>query len=387
MSQTVEILHDLIGFATVSRDPNRALIDYVADRLDNAGISVTVIPDDSGKKANLFASTGPQEPDNGGVMLSGHTDVVPIDGQDWTRPAFTCTEEDGRLYGRGTADMKGFCAAAIASFVAANHLPLRSPLHLALSHDEEIGCIGVRSMIEMMAKAPFRPAMCIVGEPTQMGLGTGHKGKTAVRAHCHGRAGHSALAPLAVNALHLACDLASEIRATQDDLRQNGAQDNDYNIPYTTLHVGRIDGGVQLNIVPHEAVIDFEIRNLAEDNPQDIIRTIERKIAPIIARAQQTVPEAAINFTITNTYPGLNTAANEDVVTLLKSLTGNNTTIKMAFGTEGGLFSHDLGIPTVICGPGSMDQGHKPDEFVTIKQLALCDDMLGKLNQRLVTGL
>ena len=387
MSQTVEILHDLIGFATVSRDPNRALTDYVANRLDEAGVNVTVIPDDSGKKANLFASTGPQEPGNGGVMLSGHTDVVPIDGQYWTRPAFTCTEEDGRLYGRGTADMKGFCAAAIASFVAASNLPLRSPLHLALSHDEEIGCIGVRSMIEMMAKAPFRPAMCIVGEPTQMGLGTGHKGKTAIRAHCHGRAGHSALAPLAVNALHLACDLAGEIRATQDDLRQNGAQDDDYNIPYTTLHVGRIDGGVQLNIVPHEAVIDFEIRNLAEDNPQDILQTIESRIAPIIARAQQIAPEVAINFTITNTYPGLNTDADEDVVTLLKSLTGANTTIKMAFGTEGGLFFRDLGIPTVICGPGSMDQGHKPDEFVTRQQLTLCDDMLAKLNQRLVTGL
>ena len=173
-------------------------------------------------------------------------------------------------------------------------------------------------MIEMMAKAPFRPAMCIVGEPTQMGLGTGHKGKTAIRAHCHGRAGHSALAPPAVNALHLACDLASEIRATQDDLRQNGAQDGDYNIPYTTLHVGRIDGGVQLNIVTHEAVIDFEIRNLAEDNPQDIRQTIKSRIAPIIARAQQIAPEAAINFTITNTYPGLNTDADEDVVTLLE---------------------------------------------------------------------
>ena len=417
MSQTVEILHDLISFATVSRDPNRALIDYVADRLDDAGISATVIPDESNKKANLFASIGPtgsgpvgsgpvssgpvssgpvssgpvssgqHGPDNGGVMLSGHTDVVPIDGQDWTRPAFTCTEEDGRLYGRGTTDMKGFCAAAIASFVAASKLPLRSPLHLALSYDEEIGCIGVRSIIEMMAKAPFRPAMCIVGEPTEMGLGTGHKGKTAIRAQCHGRAGHSALAPLAVNALHLACDLAGEIRATQDELRENGARDDDYNIPYTTLHVGRIDGGVQLNIVPHEAVIDFEIRNLAEDNPQDIIQTIERRIAPIIARAQQIAPEAAINFTITNTYPGLDTAPDEDVVTLLKSLTGANTTIKMAFGTEGGLFSRDLGIPTVICGPGSMDQGHKPDEFVTRQQLALCDDMLAKLNQRLVAGL
>jgi acetylornithine deacetylase len=386
MSQTVEILHDLIGFASVSRDPNKALIDYVAARLADVGVTATIIPDESGAKANLFASTGPP-PGKGGVMLSGHTDVVPIDGQNWTKPAFECTSENGRLYGRGTADMKGFCAAAIASFTEATHLPLKTPLHLALSYDEEIGCIGVRSMIEMMANAPFRPAMCIVGEPTEMGLGTGHKGKTAIRAHCHGRAGHSALAPLAVNALHLACDLAGEVRATQDDIRNNGAKDHDYNIPYTTLHVGRIEGGVQLNIVPHEAFIDFEIRNLSEDNPQDIINMIKNRIAPIIAKAQEIAPEAAINFTITNTYPGMNTDPDAAVVTLLKSLTGANTTIKMAFGTEGGLFSRDLGIPTVICGPGSMDQGHKPDEYVTEAQLALCDDMLGKLNQRLVAGI
>jgi acetylornithine deacetylase len=153
------------------------------------------------------------------------------------------------------------------------------------------------------------------------------------------------------------------------------------------LHVGRIEGGVQLNIVPHEAVIDFEIRNLAEDDPQQIIKTIETRIAPIIEKARQIAPEAAINFTITNTYPGMNTNPEEDVVTLLKSLTGANTTIKMSFGTEGGLFSRDLGIPTVICGPGSMDQGHKPDEFVSEAQLAMCDDMLAKLNQRLVAGL
>jgi acetylornithine deacetylase len=386
MSQTVEILHDLIGFASVSRDPNKALIDYVAARLADVGVTATIIPDESGAKANLFASTGPP-PGKGGVMLSGHTDVVPIDGQNWTKPAFECTSENGRLYGRGTADMKGFCAAAIASFTEATHLPLKTPLHLALSYDEEIGCIGVRSMIEMMANAPFRPAMCIVGEPTEMGLGTGHKGKTAIRAHCHGRAGHSALAPLAVNALHLVCDLAGEVRATQDDIRNNGAKDHDYNIPYTTLHVGRIEGGVQLNIVPHEAFIDFEIRNLSEDNPQDIINMIKNRIAPIIAKAQEIAPEAAINFTITNTYPGMNTDPDAAVVTLLKSLTGANTTIKMAFGTEGGLFSRDLGIPTVICGPGSMDQGHKPDEYVTEAQLALCDDMLGKLNQRLVAGI
>ena len=385
MSKTTDILADLIGFATVSRDPNKALIDYVADRLAACGVTAQIIPNADGSKANLYASTGPSI--DGGVMLSGHTDVVPVDGQDWTRPPFTCTKEQDRFYGRGTADMKGFVAAAIASFEAASQMPLTSPLHLALSYDEEIGCIGVRSMIDMLAEAPMRPAMCIVGEPTEMGLATGHKGKTAIQAICHGRTGHSALAPMAMNALHLACDLVGEIRAIQDDVRQNGARDEAYNVPYTTLHVGKLHGGVQVNIVPHEAVIDFEIRNLAEDDPETILATIKARASAIVAAAKTHAAEADISFTITNSYPGLNTPETADIVALVKSLTGANTTIKVAFGTEGGLFSRDLGIPTIVCGPGSMDQGHKPDEFITGTQLGLCDEMLAALNTRLVAGL
>lgn len=242
-------------------------------------------------------------------------------------------------------------------------------------------------MIEMMQQAPFQPAMCIVGEPTEMGLATGHKGKTAVQAVCTGRAGHSALAPMALNALHLACDLVGEIRATQDEIRASGHHDHDYNVPYTTLHVGKLHGGVQLNIVPHEAVIDFEIRNVAEDDPQQILALIYERAAPLIAAAKAHAPEADIAFTITNSYPGLNTPDSAEIIALVKSLTGANTTIKVAFGTEGGLFTRDLGIPTVICGPGSMDQGHKPDEYVTGTQLALCDNMLAALNARLVLGL
>ena len=385
MNKTIDILRDLIAFNTVSRDPNRDLIDYVVRRLEHIGVDATLIPNDDGPKANLFASIGPRV--NGGVMLSGHTDVVPIDGQNWTRPAFECTQEDNRLYGRGTADMKGFVAAALASFEAAKKLPLKTPLHIALSYDEEIGCIGVRSMLEMMKTAPFTPDMCIVGEPTEMGLATGHKGKTAIQAACHGRAGHSALAPMAVNALHLACDLTSEIRATQANIEANGTKDPAYNVPYTTLHVGKLHGGIQVNIVPHEAIVDFEIRNLAQDDPATILQQIKDRIAPIIAAAQTRAAEADITFTITNSYPGLETPVEAGIVTMMKSLTGINTTIKVAFGTEGGLFSRDLGIPTVVCGPGSMEQGHKPDEFVTTDQLALCDDMLGKLNERLVAGL
>lgn len=385
MNQTIDILHDLVGFASVSRDPNRMLIDYVADKLADNGVDPVIIPDESGKKANLYAVTGPEI--DGGVMLSGHTDVVPIDGQNWTKPAFSCTHENGRYYGRGTADMKGFVAASIASFIDATRLELTSPLHLALSYDEEIGCIGVRSLIDMMGKSKHKPAFCIIGEPTEMGLGTGHKGKTAIRANCQGREGHSALAPMAMNALHLACDLAGEIRQMQAELVRNGNKDDDYNVPYTTMHVGRIEGGVQLNIVPNAANIDFEIRNLAEDDPIALLDSLKQRITPIIQAAKKTAPEADIQFTITNTYPGLNTPKDAEIVDFMKALTGNNTTIKMAFGTEGGLFSRDIGIPTVVCGPGSMDQGHKPDEFVTGEQLVQCDNMLSALNQRLVEGI
>jgi acetylornithine deacetylase len=385
MSATVEILKDLIGFATVSRDPNRDLIDYVAARLEAVGADWQVIPDADGGKANLFATAGPR--DIGGVMLSGHTDVVPVDGQDWRVPPFTCTESDGRYYGRGTADMKGFVAAAINAFETAARGGLATPLHLALSYDEELGCLGVRSMIDMLAAEPVRPVMCIVGEPTEMGLATGHKGKTVIHADCTGMAAHSSLAPLAVNAVHLACDLVAAIRRRQQDIVENGQHDAAYNIPYSTLHVGRIEGGLQVNIVPRGARVEFEIRNLADDDPQTIIEAIRADIAPIIVAARQTTPAADISLTVVNSYPGLETALDSEVVTLLQELTGVNATCKVAFGTEGGLFARDLGIPTIICGPGSMDQGHKPDEFVTAAQLALCDDMLASLTSRLQKGL
>ena len=385
MTATIDILRDLVGFATVSRDPNRALIDYVADRLAATDADVRIIPDEDGGKANLFATTGPR--DRGGVMLSGHTDVVPVDGQEWTVPAFACTEADGRLYGRGTADMKGFVAAALNAFEVAAGTELATPLHLALSYDEELGCLGVRSLIDMLAAAPVRPEMCIVGEPTEMGLATGHKGKTVVRADCTGMAAHSSLAPLAVNAVHLACDLVSAIRSRQQSIIETGTHDGAYNIPYTTLHVGRIEGGVQVNIVPQEASVEFEIRNLAGDDPTILIEAITQDIAPVIAAARKTSAEADIRLTVVNSYPGLETALDERVVALLRDLTGVNATCKMAFGTEGGLFARDLGIPTVVCGPGSMDQGHKPDEFVTVEQLAICDQMLGGLTARLQAGL
>ena len=380
----LEIFERLIAFDTVSSNPNIGLMDYVADLLARAGIEPVLIRDSNGGKANLYASVGPAGV--GGVMLSGHTDVVPAEGQHWTVPAFALTAQDGRYYGRGAADMKGFVACAIAAMLDAGRRPLKVPLHLALSYDEEIGCMGVGSLIDMLALAPVRPRMCIVGEPTGMQVATGHKGKIAMRATCVGREGHSALAPMALNALHLAVDFINVVRDIQARLAQSGLRDGDYDVPYTTLHIGKLHGGLQVNIVPNRAVIDFEIRSLAGEDTDALIAELTAAAEAIVAPLRGKFPEAAIVVERLWDYPGLGTPSDAGVVNFVKSLTGANGTIKVAFGTEGGLFDARLGIPTVICGPGSMAQGHKPDEFVTVEQIALCQAMLGALVDRLVVG-
>jgi acetylornithine deacetylase len=382
--QTRDILARLIAFDTVSSNPNMALMEYVRGLLAGAGIHAVLIPDAGGGKANLYATVGPA---GGGVMLSGHTDVVPVTGQDWTRPPFALTERDGRYFGRGTADMKGFVACAIAAMLDAAGRDLKTPLHLALSYDEEIGCMGVRSLIGMLAASPVRPAMCIVGEPTGMLVATGHKGKVALRATCTGREGHSALAPMALNALHLAADFVAVVREIQADVAVGGVQDGDYDVPYSTLHVGKMAGGVQVNIVPNLAVIDWEIRSPADEDVAALIARVEAAAAAIVAPLRTAFPEAAIRVERLWDYPGLGTPTDAGVVRFVQSLTGANGTIKVAFGTEGGLFAERLGIPTVICGPGSMAQGHKPDEWVAVEQIVRCEAMLGALLTRLEAGI
>jgi acetylornithine deacetylase len=379
-----DILDRLVAFDTTSSKPNRDLMAYVQAQLDSAGVRVTLVPDATGGKANLYASTGPEGP--GGVMLSGHTDVVPVEGQAWTRPPFALTEGGGRLYGRGTADMKGFVACALEAMLLAARRPLAVPLHLALSYDEEVGCLGVRSLIDLLAQAPVQPRFCLVGEPTGMQVATGHKGKVALRATCTGREGHSALAPLALNALHLAADFLGAVRALQAEVAATGLRDGDYDVPYTTLHVGKMQGGVQVNIVPNQASLDFEIRALAGVDVPGLIARLQAAAEAITAPLRQDFPEAAIRVERLWDYPGLNTPTDAEVVRFVKGLTGANGTIKVAFGTEGGLFYQRLGIPTVICGPGSMAQGHKPDEFVTLEQLDRCRAMLGALLDRLQSG-
>ena len=382
---TLDYLEKLLSFDTTSANANSEMIKWVETELLSFGASVKIIPNVDESKANLFATLGPQ--DIGGVMLSGHTDVVPVTGQAWTVPAFSMTQRDGKIFGRGTADMKGFIAAMMNAAKLASTQTLKTPLHLALSYDEEIGCIGVRSMIDMLSNAPIRPQMCIVGEPTGLAVATGHKGKIAARAKCTGRAGHSALAPFAVNALYLANEFITELRKVQDVLRLGVVQDLDYDVPYTTLHVGRIAGGGALNIVPHSCELDFEIRNLAQDNPAEILEKLRQAADLIALSARNVASEANIEIEVFNTYPGLDTPPSAPVVGFVKSLMGANGTIKVAYGTEGGLFDQSLGVPTVVCGPGDMAQGHKPDEFITEAQLAACDTMLVNLLHRLVAGI
>ena len=372
------LLARLVAFDTVTLQPNLALIEAVRELLAAHGIASTLVRSQDGTRANLHASVGPA--DVPGVLLSGHTDVVPAAGQAWTVPPFALTERDGLLYGRGTADMKGFVACAVNAMLRASGRPLRRPLQLALSYDEEIGCVGVRRLLEVMETAPVRPALCIVGEPTSMQIATGHKGKMALRAVCQGLEGHSALAPRALNAIHLACDLVGAMRALQDALRARGARDPAYDVPYATVHAGCIHGGRALNIVPNECTVDFEIRHLAQDDPDALLAPLRQAADGIREQARRQAPAADIRIETVNAYPGLDTHPASEAVRFVESLLPAGTgRTKVAFGTEGGLFTRHLDVPVVVCGPGSIVQAHKPDEYVSRAQLAECDAFMERL--------
>ena len=361
---TIELLKKLISFNTVSRESNLALIDFVREYLATHGVESSLTHNDEKTKANLHAVIGPA--DIPGVMLSGHTDVVPVDGQDWSSDPFTMRTHEQRLYGRGTADMKGFIASVLAFVPKATAAKLARPVHIALSYDEEIGCIGVRRMIDVLADAPVKPAFCIIGEPTEMGVAIAHKGKTGAICTCTGVEAHSALAPTGLNAIYLASEMIGAIRSLQVEIEAIGNRDPAYAVPYTTLHVGTIEGGTALNIVPNQCSFKFEIRNLPEDDPSVLMQRLAEKAANIVEPHKAQFPDANLSIEIFNEYPGLDTNPEDEVVTFVKSLTGANDHFKVAFGTEGGLFQQRLGTPTVVCGPGSMEQGHKPDEFIAL---------------------
>ncbi len=376
-SETEKILEKLIGYPTVSRDSNLDLIYFIESYLTDLGISSELIFNQEKTKANLHAKIGPQELP--GIMLSGHTDVVPIDGQDWTKNPFSMECANQKLYGRGTTDMKGFIASVLAMLPKAVKRNLNRPIHLAFSYDEEIGCVGVKRMIDIFESAPLQPEFCIIGEPTEMQVAIAHKGKTGALCTCHGVEAHSALATNGLNAIYLATELIQSIRGIQETIKLNSDHDHHYSVPYTTLHVGTIEGGTALNIIPRECQFMFEVRHTRSDDPNEIIQRIRASAQDIVEQYQDDFPTISIDIEIFNAYPGLNTSAEEKVVKLTQQLMDTEEFIKLAFGTEGGLFQDRLGIPTVVCGPGSMEQGHKPDEFVARSELARCDQFLDRL--------
>ncbi|MDE2446026.1 MAG: acetylornithine deacetylase [Alphaproteobacteria bacterium] len=381
MTKSISYLEKLTAFATISKDSNLALTDYVQELLKSWGIASTLVHNEEGTKANLWATIGPS--DKGGVALSAHTDVVPVVGQNWTSDPFTLVKRGGNLYGRGTADMKGFIACCLAMAQKIDQTKLKTPIHFAFSYDEEIGCIGVRRLLDMLKSLPFRPRFCIVGEPTMLQVVTAHKGKLGFRVTAHGLEAHSSLAPIGVNAIYMACDLIAEIRRIQSDLAAHGARDGDYEVAFTTLHVGKMAGGEVMNIVPNHASFDFEIRYLPQDDEHAIVALIKQAAEDVAMRFRGVYPDARFTFADLQSYPALDTPVDSEVVNFVRALTGGNSTGKITFGTEGGLFQKELGIPAVVCGPGNIAVAHKPDEYVSEAQMAACDEMLAKLVERL----
>ncbi|MDQ7981263.1 acetylornithine deacetylase [Paraburkholderia sp. SARCC-3016] len=381
---TQTLLDTLIGFATVSRDSNLELVVFIRDYLRALGVHSELFYNDERTKANLFATLGPD--DRGGIVLSGHTDVVPIDGQSWTVDPFRLTASEGRLYGRGTADMKGFIASVLAAVPAFLERPLKLPVHLAFSYDEEVGCLGVRPMLADLEKRPHRPRLCLIGEPTGLKPVLGHKGKLAMRCHVKGAACHSAYAPYGVNAIQYAARLVNRLEEIGETLAQPEHQDARFDPPFSTVQTGVIKGGRALNIVPSECEFDFEVRALpgfdAQTVPDKLQAYAESELLPKMRAVQR---DTDIRLQALSAYPALATEADSEAARLLALLSETSEFGTVAFGTEGGLFEQ-AGIPTVVCGPGSMDQGHKPDEFITLEQLARCDAMMVRLADHLCTA-
>jgi acetylornithine deacetylase len=375
------LLERLIGFATVSRDSNLELIAFIERYLAEFGIRSELFYNAERTKANLFATIGP--PDRGGVVLSGHTDVVPVDGQAWTVEPFRLSARDGRLYGRGTADMKGFIASVLAAVPVFLSADLKTPVHLAFSYDEEVGCLGVRPMLEALAKRPHKPLLCLIGEPTELKPVLGHKGKLAMRCCVKGAACHSAYAPYGVNAIQYAARLIGRLDEIGTRLARPEHRDERFDPPYSTVQTGLIKGGRALNIVPAECEFDFEVRALPGFEAQSVADELAQYAQSALLPAMRAVqPDTDIQWQPLGEYPGLATPPESEAARLLAHISGSADFGTVAFGTEGGLFEQ-VGIPTVVCGPGSMDQGHKPDEFISETQLADCDAMLARLAQYL----
>jgi len=377
LEQTVSLLDRLISYPTISTDSNLEMIADLAERLKAIGARVDLFHDTSGGKANLFATLGPNRP--GGIVLSGHTDVVPVADQDWTGDPFTMRAEDGRLFGRGTCDMKGFIAAAVAVAGTVNAETLRRPLHFSFTHDEETGCLGAQALIPQLLERGTRPAMAIIGEPTGMQVIEGHKGCCEYTTRFSGLEGHGSAPDQGVNAAEYAARYALRLMGLRDALVARAPAGSRFDPPGTTINIGRISGGAAHNVIAGKAELDWEMRPV-QAGDADFVKSSLRayEVDKLLPAMQAIHPEAGIETEVIGEVAGLEPMDDNAARDLVMQLTGANGAGVVPFGTEAGLFQH-LGASVVVCGPGHIEQAHKPDEFVSLEQLGACLAMLGKL--------
>jgi acetylornithine deacetylase len=378
---TIEILNRLIGFATVSSESNLDIVAWIEDYLSQHGVTSRRIPDRTGRKASILATIGPAE--RAGVVLSAHTDVVPVAGQDWTSPPFTATARDNRIIGRGATDMKGFIATVLAHVPHFKAAAVAAPVHIALSYDEEVGCLGAPDLVAEVAAAPVMPALCIVGEPTGLKVGYAHKGKVARRVVVTGRGGHSALPHRAANAVFAAARIVTALENLALRTANAGQRDDAFDPPYTTVHVGSLHGGTALNFVPDRATLEFEIRYMPGTDVNALLAEADAAVAEARQSLKAQAPEADISVEEMASYPALQTACASAVVAIAQRLAdGTESATTVSFGTEAGLYAQ-AGIPTVVCGPGDIGRAHKADEWIGLDELAGADRMMQRLASQL----
>jgi acetylornithine deacetylase len=376
LGKTKSLLRDLVGFDTTSRNTNLPLIGHVADYLSDHAAATRLIPSADGTKANLFATIGPDIP--GGVVLSGHSDVVPVDGQNWSTDPFALTEADGKLYGRGSADMKGFIACALAMAPRFAEMDLNRPIHFAFSYDEEVGCLGVGRLIDVVLSELPHPAAVIVGEPTGMQIASAHKGICAMTTTVRGREAHSSRPQDGVNAISAAASLVSYLYRLCDELAETDRDDR-FEPPFTTFNVGQIAGGDAINIIARECLLNWEFRPIPGADPADIIARVEAWVEDeLLPRMQATDPSCAVENICEFVVPPLDAPEGSVAEAIARKATGLNSTGTVAFVTEASLFA-DAGVPAIVCGPGDIAQAHQPDEFIEITQLDSCLGFLERI--------
>jgi len=380
LQKTIDLLTTLVGFDTTSRESNLGLIEFVRDHLNHLGVDARLSYDAQRRKANLFATIG--RADVAGIVLCGHTDVVPVDGQAWDTDPFKAHIADGKIFGRGAVDMKGFIAATLAMTPAYLASTLQQPMHIGLTYDEEVGCIGVQTLIKDLKSANIQPAGCFVGEPTMMQVMTGHKGMRVTRCKVRGLEAHSSMAPEAVNAIEYAAKLIGEIRSLSEQLRAEGPFDHDFKTPHTTLQTGLIQGGAAPNIVAKDCEFVFDCRALPGANSDELIGKIQAHAEKLKTEMRKIYAQSDITFeTIANAVP-LDTPADSKISYLGTALARNNLLGRVSFATDGG-WLQNAGIPCVVVGPGDIAVAHKPNEYIEISQLEQCLGFLDRLRVRM----